>query len=641
MEDITPPDQNNSRIEELQKKLYSPNVHFEIKPRKKLRSRDFNTQNDWNDGSLEEKLQAYEEPKRKFNFFMLFFVMALIFFLGALGFAAFNFYGGTKSVSGNDVDISVIGPVAIGGGDELTLDVIIQNNNPSQLETVDLVVEYPDGTKSSEDLRTDLPRVREGLGIIEPNSVVKRSVSAALFGGEGEEKKISVSVEYRLPGGNAIFEKKKEFNVVLQSSPIRLTVDSVKEITSNQELEFNVKLNSNSTETLNNIMVNVDYPFGFTLVDADFETFDKDNTWLFKELRPQEEIVLKIKGRLEGQNQEERVFNFKAGIQDEEIKNELGIVFTTLPKAVTISRPFLELKLAVDGDTSANLVRAGEQQIQGSINYLNNTATNIRDARIVVKLTGDVLNESSMFVSEGFYRSQDNTIIWDRTTTNKLEEIESGNSGTLAFSFRTKDLATLDTVFKNPEITMDALITGRRVSESPVPEEIESTTFKRIQFVSDVDLYAETLYGQGPFTNTGPIPPKVNSETTYTIKLEVENSSNLVEKGRIFTSLPNYVKWNNKFSGDGTVTYDSVSRTIEWNIGDINPHVGFTTPRKTAYIQVTLTPSVTQVSQSPALTSQIRFTGYDTFTNSNIEKFLEAITINVDGLDYNDNRVVN
>lgn len=640
MADIIPPGKKPNKINVLQEKLDSPSHSFDIKKRKKLKEKVYTTQHDWGDGSLSEKLDNYTKEEKKLNYFMIFFVIAAVFFVGAAGFGALKFFGGNQAISGNDVDISVIGPVSIGGGDELTLDIIIQNNNQTQLETVDIIIEYPDGTKRTDNLKDDLPRIREGLGVIAPKSVLKTSHSAVLFGEEGIEKEIAVIVEYRLPGSNAIFQKKKEFDVILQSSPIRLTVDTVKEITSNQELVFNVGIASNSTKALENVMLVVDYPFGFTIEDSNFETFDGDNIWMFKELPPQGEINLQIKGRLEGQNKEERVFKFNAGIADQEIPNELGIVFTTIPRAVTISKPFLELQLAIDGDMNANVVRNGEQQIQGSIIYKNNTDTNISIGKITVTLSGEVLNESSMFVSNGFYSSQDNTITWDQNSVEELREIITGDSGALNFTFRTKALGSNAAVFKNPEITLDAIVTGRRISEDTVPEELVSTTFKRIQFLSDIKLSGGTVYSTGPFSNTGPIPPKVDTATTYTVNLELSNSSNEVEKGRVITILPNYVKWNNKTSGDGTIIFDPVSRMVEWSVGTMIPHVGFKTPKKSASFQVTLIPSITQVGDTPKLIGDLKFTGYDTFTQRNVEDTLEGLSINLPNAELGDSQVV-
>lgn len=633
MQDIQPP--KKGKIEKLTQRLYSPNEQFSIRERKKLSQKEFNTQADWNDGSISDILES-ENPKKAINFFGIFAVIAFLFFAGALGYAGLNFFGGGQLISGNDVDISVIGPVSIGGGEELSLDIVVQNNNQTQLETVDLIIEYPEGTKKADDLKTDLTRLREGLGIVSPNSVVKRTHLAALFGEEGTEKQIEITVEYRLPGSNAIFEKKKVFDIVLQSSPIRLRVNAVKEITPNQELVFDVELGSNSNQVLENVMLVVKYPFGFVLEDSDFETFDGNNVWLFKELRPQEKIKFKIKGRLEGQNTEERVFNFEAGIQDDSSLGELGVIFTKLPKAVTISRPFLDLKLAIDGDVRSDVVKTGAEQIDGKLTYTNNTDTTIQDAHVTLTFNGAVLDKESVRVSDGFYRSGDNSIVWDRNNNEGLREILAGSTGSLSFSFRSKPLANLSSVFKNPEIIIDVVGTGRRVGENNVSEEISSNSFKRIQFASNVLVNSETRYVAGA------IPPKVDNQTSYAVVVSIQNSSADISNARVTTVLPNYVRWDNVVSaGPGKISFDPVSREVRWDVAKVPAHAGYTIGKYQISFQVTLTPSVSQKGVSPELTGQFNFSGMDTFVERNIQSGAEAATTNVSGGDtFFDSRVV-
>ena len=84
----------------------------------------------------------------------------------ALGFAFSKFFLGNNVVSGNNIDILVSGPVSIAGGEVLPLDIEVKNNNNIDLNTVDLRVEYPAGTKSADDQSVDLPRYSETLGDI-------------------------------------------------------------------------------------------------------------------------------------------------------------------------------------------------------------------------------------------------------------------------------------------------------------------------------------------------------------------------------------------------------------------------------------------------------------------------------------------
>jgi hypothetical protein len=625
-ENKTDNDQSVSKISKLREKLYDPSARFQIRTRRNLSEKKYDLDDDWEEEKEEKEdyISTINKNRFRISIFAKIAIVAFIFFIVSLGYAFYVFYGGSKIITTGNVEITVIGPVSVGGGEELNLDIIIENKGKESIRTVDLVVEYPEGTKSFSDLKTDLPRIRDGIGDIPPNSIVKKSYEAALFGEEGDQKTINVSAEYRVPGSTAIFEKKKIFEVALKSSPIRLVVDTVKEITAGQEINFDVTLTSNSVNTLRDVLVTVDYPFGFTLSDPGIEPISGNNKWYFEKLGPKEEHNFVVSGILEGQDLEERVFKWKAGIADEVKKDELGINFTNAPKSITIIEPFLGLDLTFDGSLENNLVREGASPIVGHLTYKNNTGGAVQDVEIKLKLNGEVLSDESVEVEEGFFNSSDNTILWNNTTSDKFEKIASGETGALTFQFKTKILATRAAVYKNPEIVVDAIVTGKRLSESGVPEVVNSTSAKKIKIASDIELTAMTSYEGEPFANTGPIPPEVGQETTYTITLDLTNSSNLIKNGRLTATLPEYVRWNNKFTpSNERIYFDAVTRQIEWNLEDVKEHAGFIDPSRTISFQVTLTPSASQIGNTPTLLVNPTFTGLDTFTNTNVSATAE------------------
>lgn len=629
-----------SRVTKLQEKLYSPNTQFQIRSRQNLKREVKDVPNSW--GDLEQDSFSKTVHSNRMSLFTKIFIFAFVFFIGALGFAFYKFNGNSTAVYSNTVDVSVIGPVAVGGGEDMSLDIIIQNRNPFAIQTVDIVLEYPEGTKTV-DQTTDLPRVREGLGDIPPNSIVKKTYSATLFGQEGDQKDIEVRAEYRMPNSNAIFESKKTFSLALQSSPIRLVVNTVKEITSGQALSFDVTVSSNSNSSLENILITAEYPFGFNFSQSTISPSQGNNVWHFEKLAPQESKTFTVRGSLIGQNNEERVFKWNVGLSENNESKDFKIKFTTLPKSISLIRPFLAMDISIDGDLNVDLVREGGKQIGGRLTYKNNTGSVVTEPEIILKLDGEVLDDSSLEVSGGFFNSSDNTITWNKVTSPELfSSIAVDESQTLTFNFRTKALATRQAVYKNPEIIVNASITGKRVSEDAVPESIKVDAAKRIKLKSDVVLSAVTSYAGGPFQNSGPIPPKVENDTNYTVTLNISNSSNFIQNGKVIAVLPPYVRWNNMISpGTEKLTYTPSTRTIEWDLGDVREHVGFIDPSRSVSMQLTFTPSASQVGQTPALLLTPTFTGTDTFTQTQITETSENPDIDMEKLsDLTNSKVV-
>jgi hypothetical protein len=569
-------------------------------------------------------------------------ICAFIFFIGSLVFAFYKFGDSGSQNYASTVEVSVVGPVSAGGGEQMSVDVIIQNRNSFPIETVDIVVEYPEGTKST-DLTSDLPRVREGVGDIPANSIVKKTYSAALFGEEGQQKDIEVRAEYRVPNSNAIFESKKKFALILQSAPVYLVINTVKEITSGQALAFDVAVVSNSNSDLENILVTVDYPFGFNFSQSTLTPAKGENVWFFEKLSPQESKKFTVRGSLIGQNNEERVFKWNVGVAQEEVSEDFKVKFTTIPKSISLIKPFLAMDISIDGDFAIDLIREGNKQVGGRLTYTNNTGSVITDPVIVLKLDGEVLDDSSVDVSGGFFNSSDNTITWNKVTEPEMfRSIAVNQSETLVFTFRTKALATRQAVYKNPEIIVTSSITGKRISENNVPEDIKVDSARRIKLKSDVVLTSATNFVGGPFQNSGPIPPKAENDTNYTVTLDLTNSSNLIQRGKVRATLPPYVRWNNKaYPSTEKLTYLPASRSIEWDLGDIREHVGFIDPKRSVSMQLTLTPSANQIGQSPDLLSNVTFSGFDDFVQKQIDQAAANPTTDMGRLsDLDDAKVV-
>ena len=237
-----------NRLEALEQKLYSPRADIRSRARKGLREKEYDIARNWGEAEehqdLHETSLSVDESKK--NWFTRFFLVAIIFFVAAAGYVGWKLFLG-DTVNAQNVDIRVNAPLSIGAGETFAFDVLMQNKNAMNMQTVDIEVEFPDGTRSSKNIAEEYERVREEVGSINVGQISKKNYEALLFGEEGDKKEILVRLSYRVDGSNAVFEKEKKFDVVLKSTPVRLTVTNVKELTSGQTLSFNVELVSNST----------------------------------------------------------------------------------------------------------------------------------------------------------------------------------------------------------------------------------------------------------------------------------------------------------------------------------------------------------------------------------------------------------
>ena len=596
------------KVDELESKLYSRTNNVQAQYKKhRLQAREWETPRAWSPDNQPESMA----PRKPNNPFVKFLTGALVFFAACILIAIYLFSKGTSNVSPDNINLVIGGPIQIGGGQELALDVGVENKNTVPLQLVDVVVDYPDGTKSSSDTRTDLKRERFNLGDIKSGGVGRKIFKSVLFGEEGTSKNIKVGIEYRVPGSNSIFKKEKDFALNLSSSPVAIVTKGINEITSGQAATFEVTVTSNSEKPLKNIVLRADYPFGYSFNESAPVASDSNNVWKLGTLSPKETRVIKIQGTLEGQNNEDRYFKFTVGNADSANPSEVGTVLALASQAVSIQKPFIGLDLAINNSEDDVKAVGDDSRVSASIKWVNNTPNKISNAEVSALLTGLAFDKTSVSPSQGgFFDSTNNTITWTKRGSVGLAQLEPGDSGLLGFTFKTKSSSD------ESQVKISVSAKGQRVAESNTEQEIHSTVSKIAKITTGLHLASSILYYSGPFENSGEAPPKVEHPTTYTVVWTVTNTLNSVSNAKVRATLPLYVAWNNlKSPTSEKISFDPVSGSVIWDLGNVSSQTGFTKPKREVAFQITFKPSASQVGISPELVKDQVITGVDSFAN--------------------------
>jgi hypothetical protein len=625
MDDIKKPQgvqKPQTKLEQLQKKLYKKDFDQSLGRRHSLDQKDYDLKDNWktvpqkNSQKDQAKNDEIEyEPPKKGSIFNVILGLAAVFFVISVSYAGFIFLNDSKTISGDDVDIEIIGPVSIGAGDTLSLDVILTNNNPVPLEVVDLIVQYPSGTKDSKDLVTGLNRTRETIEDIASGSVVRKTLDMSLFGQEGEIKNINIGIEYQVPGSNAVFDKNKNFEIALSAAPIIVNIDGLTEISSGQIIPLKIELTSNSQEKLENIMLVGQYPFGFKFEEANIDPKFDDNIWVFDSLEKGETKTIEIKGRIEGQNDEDKVFRFNTGLVSENNREELGVIFTSMIHDLVVKKPFVAFELSSNRSLDSVVTANSGSQIPNQIVFTNNTNDEIRNVEIELRFSGNIYDETSVRAEGGFYDSIKNTLTFNPSTDPSLSLVQPRVNYVIPFDFSIKNLKQNVSAYSDPEIKIIANVKAQRFSSDNVESELSEDLNKTIKVFSDVLVNSFSLYSIGPFSNTGPIPPKAETDTTYTVTMSLSNTTNELSDAKITAILPNYVSWNNTYSPTGErVTYNSVTREVTWDIGKVRSGVGYLSAPRELSLQLIFNPSLSQVGTAPVLLKNTQLTAIDDFT---------------------------
>ncbi|MEK7609825.1 MAG: hypothetical protein AAB470_01740 [Patescibacteria group bacterium] len=619
-----PPSEEKNRIEELKKSLYSRNTP-DVRTRRKLRftPSDSQVRTDWEhpkDEDLKPILNTHYED-HSMSFFTKLLIGSLIFCIVAVGIGAYIFYNGSNLISANNIDISISGPVSIPGGAIVSFDITVLNKNNVDLQGADLAIDFPAGTTDSKDSTQELKTFRELFGDIPAGGSARKTVSAIMFGEENLQKSIEVSVTYKIKGSSSLFTKKTSYDVLINSSPILLTASSFNEITSGQEFDMKVSLRSNSQDVLKNVLLKASYPFGFSFISADIKSLSDNATWKIGDIPPGGERIVTIRGKIQGEDNDTRVFRFIAGAQSSTDPKSIGTQYMSTDQIMTIQKPFISLGILIDGnDASSDFVSQFGRSERISVGWFNNLTTTVSNMVITVKLSGSAYEKTSVAPDVGYYNSATDEIIWSQQTNSDFASVDAGKSGTVSFSIIPTDKSTVTNPIVNPIITFTAGVAGNRTQESNVPSVLSSSVSRTTRVSSNVSLTGRVVRTIGPFTNTGPVPPKVEQPTTYTVVWTVDNTSSAVGGAKVIATLPPYVKWLNVVSPSSeSVTYDENSGTVTWNIGNVSTYTIDSSRRREVNFQISFLPSVIQEGDNPTLVNQSILTATDSFTGAQLQ----------------------
>lgn len=557
--------------------------------------------------------EEVEPQKSRISIATWFLIGAVLFFVVAGAVALGFLYFGTRSVSVENVDVYVsAGTSSIASGDTVELTITIENRNPAPISDTTLTVDFPEGTRTSEESGELLPRYTDTVGTVLSGEKVTRTVRAVVSGEANAKIELPVSFTYKTEGSNALFEVRESELLTITSSPVSVSVSALSETASGQPLTFSVRVRANGTEPVENVSLLVEYPFGFSLTEANPKP-TTGSLFTLGTINPGETKTITLSGTLTAEQGDERVFKFSAGTQ-KGTTQALAVRYTTQETKITVTRPFLSVGIALNREEGDPVIIRSGGSIDGVATWVNTLPTTVTDGVVSIALSGTALDATGVRASTGYYRSTDKTIVFNRDTTNSLKSLGPQDSGTGSFSIGTKSGASLEAL-TNPTVVLTVSISGKRIGESGVLENVTSTLTKTVKVATDLSLSTRAVRTIGPFTNTGVWPPKVDQETTYTIMMTAKNTVNAVAGAKAGMVLPQNVRFTGSVSpSDGSLIYNSSTREVIWTVGDMG-----TASQKQMAFQVALLPSYSEKGTSPVLVGEQSIVGTDRFIQAQVK----------------------
>ena len=593
-----------------------------------LTETDIEVANNWGDTKIITERDVRPSYVPKILKSLVFLAVLTTFCSGA--YLLYQLYDPFAKPSDKNIQITFDVPVGITPGVPADITLHINNQNRVALEYANLTIIFPSGTRNADNPDKDMHDGKKVLGAIEAGQTVDYHTRAIFLGEENTDKELRASLEFRFGSINSSFTKEEVRPMHLLASPINLTVDALKEINSGQDITLRVTAVSNTVMPLRDVLIKVEYPLGFTYTDADPKPTFGNNIWRIGTMNPAGKFKINVHGIIVGEDTQEKVFHTSVGAGNDQTDRDISTVYSKTLSSMTLQRPFIGIELFMDEKSADQAVAQFGQRVKGRVKWSNNLSTKVINAQIEVRLSGVALDRSGVIAETGgFFRSSDNTIFWDQRGTPSLAELESGAEGGVTFSMLPQPSITNNQLITNPTIVAEVTVRGKRISEAGVPEEIKTVITQEVKVTSQTQVATRIVYFSGPFVNSGPLPPKVEQETSYTVIWDIVNTSNAIKNATVHAVIPPYVQWAGTISpGNENIIYDHTTNQITWSPGDIPAGTGINTPPKEVAFQIIFTPSLSQVQigLAPALVTNIGFEGTDAFTGQSLTQTKKDLT---------------
>ncbi len=513
-------------------------------------------------------------------------VIIVLILMGILGIAGYWYWQGNP-FSKEILKLEILGPSNTSASNEITYTVKYKNNGDVRLEEPRLIFEFPEYTLLAEGDSRRIEIGPEELGDIYPGEEKTFQFKGRLLGKQGDVKIAKAMLSYMPKNLQARYESETTFSTIIDSVPLTFDFDLPSKVESGRDFDFSLNYFSSSDQPLTNLSIKIEYPEGFEFLNSKPSGIDKTE-WEIPFLNRADGGRVEIKGKLLGELREYKIFKAIIGIwRDDEF-----IVLKEATRGTEITKPQLSVFQLINGQN--NYIASPGDILHYEIFFRNISDEPFQDLFLAVSLDGLGFDYDTIKVDSGQFKKGDHSIMWDWRSVSKLKFLSRGEEGKVEFWVDLRDNWDNGGTLK----------TSVLVSE--IKEEFETKVNSKLEIAQKAD------YNDEVFGNSGPNPPEVGQETTYTVVWQMNNSFNNVNNVRVKAVLPSSVKLTGKIfpeSESSKFAYDSGSREVVWMISDVEKGAF-----SSIAFQVSLNPNASQIGQTATIINKAVISGEDQWT---------------------------
>jgi len=518
---------------------------------------------------------------------IIFTIILVILLIGsALWYYQKNIF--TKGV----LKLEFLAPNEVELGQEFEYLVKYKNNGNFTLEEPRLVFEYPEGAVIEEGKPS---RQEMELEDIYPGEEKTLSFKTRLLGKENEAKKAQVALSYRVKNLNTRFESNTSHTILIRFIPLTFDFDFPSKLEAGRNIKIRLNYFSNVDFPLSDLRIEIDYPSGFEFLNSKPKGL-AENEWEIGLLNKAQGGRIEIEGELAGEVFSQKVFRARLITWQQ----DKAFILKEITKGLELIEPSIYISWQVND--SPQYTANPDDYLHYEISFKNIGETTLENLFLSVRLEGDTLDFDKLQAGSGKFQKEIGTIIWDQTMVPQLRLLPSLEEGKVEFWAQIKEELPSD--LRKP-------VVKAKINLNQVREEIIT------KINSKLVISQKGFFNQGPFNNTGPIPPQVGSLTTYTTLWQAKSLYNDVKNVKVKALLPPTVNLTGEIEPKETkLSFDSASRELVWDIGDLVAGEG----GQEINFQIKFRPTLTQKGKIAKLIPQARIIGEDTWTELTIEK---------------------
>jgi len=527
-------------------------------------------------------------------------VITIAVIVGAVGF----WYYQKNIYSKETLKLEILGPDKAELAQEVQYTVKYKNNGNITLEDPRLVFERPKYSLVGEE---ELLRQEILLEDIYPGQEQTFNFKARLLGKEGEIKKARVWLSYRPKNLKARYESETSHTTQITSVPLTLEFDLPSKIDSGKEISFKLNYFSNANYPLVNLGIKVEYPNDFEFQSSQPQALEETD-WQIGLLNKAEGGRIEITGNLRGEIGEQKQFKAQLGSWQE---GEFVLLKEAI-RAVQIVTP--SLYLSQQTNNNPQYVASPGDALHYEIFFKNIGDDIFTNLFLVARLEGDLFDFQTLKAPLGDFEQGDNSIIFDWRRVSQLQFLDVGEEGKIEFWVELKDDWSLTNINDKNQVLRN------KVYLSQAQQEFVTKANSKLEIIQK-GYYEDEVFG-----NTGPIPPEVGRQTTYTIIWQAKNHYNDVKNVKVKATLGSQVRLTGKIFPEGTrLTFDSGSREVVWELENLDAGKGVLGPGPSVAFQVAFTPGSSQQGKTPEVIGEAEITAEDQFTELSVSSEASAL----------------